>query len=71
MEPIYSNYSPTFLYVDKYKFPREWVCQTAHLPYSLLRYVNAGSGEFTIDGETYLAEKDDLIYIPQGEFPVL
>lgn len=66
MEPIYSNYSPTFLYVDKYKFPREWVSQTPRLPYSLLRYINAGSAEFTIDGEKLVVEEDDLIYIPQG-----
>ena len=66
METIYLNYSPTFLYVDKYKFPHEWVSQTAHLPYSLLRYVISGSAEFRINGKSYDAKKDSVFYIPQG-----
>lgn len=39
MEPIFSNYSPTFLYVDKYRFPKEWVNLTAQVPFCMLRYI--------------------------------
>lgn len=66
MEPIYSNYSPTFLYVDKYRFPQEWMSDTLQIPYSMLRYICSGSARFVVDGEPYLVEKDDVFYIPQG-----
>lgn len=54
MEPIYSNYSPTFLYVDKYRFPQEWMSDTLQIPYSMLRYICSGSARFVVDGEPYL-----------------
>ena len=66
MKPIYSNYSPTFLYVDKYRFSNEWVNIANQIPYSMVRYIVSGSAQFTIDGTIYLAKADDVFYIPQG-----
>ncbi len=66
MEPIYSNYSPTFLYVDKYRFPKEWVSQSNQIPYSMLRYICSGSAQFVVNGEPYLVKPGEVFYIPQG-----
>ena len=66
MEPIYSNYSPTFLYVDKYRFTREWVNHANQIPYCMIRYICAGSARFAIDGQEYTVRAGDVFYIPQG-----
>lgn len=66
MEPIYSNYSPTFLYVDKYRFSREWVNQANQVPYCMIRYICAGSAKFAVDGQVYIVKAGDVFYIPQG-----
>ncbi len=66
MDPIYSNYSPTFLYVDKYRFPKEWVNQVSQIPYSMIRYICSGSAKFTVNGQTYTVTAGDVFYIPQG-----
>lgn len=66
MDPIYSNYSPTFLYVDKYRFPREWLNDAYQIPYNMLRYICSGSATFTIDDVPYTVTKGDVFYIPQG-----
>ena len=66
MEPIFSNYSPTFLYVDRYRFPREWVNQSNQIPYCMLRYICAGSADFVVNGEQFLVRPGEVFYIPQG-----
>lgn len=66
MKPIYSNYSPTFLYVDKYRFPREWINDAHQIPYSMVRYICSGTAKFVVDGRAYTVEQDDVFYIPQG-----
>lgn len=66
MEPIYSNYAPTFLYVDKYHFPREWANQANQIPYCMIRYICSGSAQFAVDGQTYIVKAGDVFYIPQG-----
>ena len=66
MKPIYINYSPTFLYVDKYRFPQEWISQSNHIPYCMIRYICSGSAEFTVDGKVYTVHHGDVFYIPQG-----
>ena len=43
MNAIYSDYSPIFLYVDKYRFSKNWGYPGATVPYSLIRYVISGS----------------------------
>lgn len=66
MEPIYSNYSPNFLYVDKYRFSSKWVNQANQIPYCMLRYICSGSAQFVVDGEAYTVKSGDVFYIPQG-----
>ncbi len=66
MEPIFSNYSPTFLYVDKYRFPKEWVNLTAQVPFCMLRYICLGSAQFVVDGEAFTVHPGEVFYIPQG-----
>ena len=66
MKPIYSNYSPTFLYVDKYRFPREWINDAHQIPYSMVRYICSGKAKFVVDGKAYIVEQEDVFYIPQG-----
>lgn len=68
MEPIYSNYSPTFLYADKYRFPREWVNAAQQIPYCMLRYICSGSAVFTVDDQSYTVRAGDVFYIPQGSY---
>lgn len=66
MNALYSNYSPTLLYVEKYSFPSTWVYPEAKCPYSMVRYVISGSAIFSVDGERYTVKKGDVFYIPQG-----
>jgi len=66
MKRIYRNYSPTFLYADKYMFPPEWVNDAPHVPYSMLRYIVSGKAKFTVDEKSYVVQKGDVFYIPQG-----
>ena len=66
MEPIYSNYSPTFLYADKYRFPKEWVNDANQIPYCMVRYICSGSATFVVDGIPFEVQKGDVFYIPQG-----
>ena len=66
MEPIYSNYSPTFLFVDKYRFPKEWLSDTPQIPYCMVRYICSGSARFVVDGTPYTVSSGDVFYIPQG-----
>lgn len=66
MGPIFSNYSPTFLYVDKYRFPKEWVNLTAQVPFCMLRYICSGSAQFVVDGEAFTVHPGEVFYIPQG-----
>ena len=66
VEPIYSNYSPTFLYIDKYRFPEKWVNDAHHIPYSILRYVCSGSARFVVDNVSYIVRQGDVFYVPQG-----
>lgn len=55
-----------FLYVDKYSFGRTWVYPESVIPYSMLRYIVEGSAEFTVDNQTYIVEKDQIAYLPEG-----
>lgn len=66
MDPIYSNYSPIFLYVNQYSFSEKWVYQESHVPYSLVRYICSGSATFEVNGIAHEVHKDSVFYIPQG-----
>jgi len=66
MDEIYSNYAPTFLYVDKYQFSDKWAYQESRVPYSMFRYICSGSAEFKVNGISYTVGPDDVFYIPQG-----
>ena len=48
MEAIYSDYYPIFIYVDKYRFSKNWVYPSAPVPYSLIRYVVSGTAVFSL-----------------------
>lgn len=54
-----------FLYVDQYRFGKTWVYQESMIPYSLLRYIVEGTGEFYINGIMYNIKKGQVIYIPE------
>lgn len=66
MEAIFSDYYPNFLYVDKYRFSRNWIYSASLAPYALLRYIISGSAVFTVDNQAYDVHPDDVFYIPQG-----
>ena len=66
MEAIYSDYYPVFLYVDKYRFSRNWIYAPSTVPYALLRYIVSGSAVFTLGEEPYEVKAGDVFYIPQG-----
>lgn len=66
MEAIYSDYYPIFIYVDKYRFSKNWVYPSAPVPYSLLRYVVSGTAVFSLDDTCYEVGPGDVFYIPQG-----
>ncbi len=66
MNALYSNYSPTLLYVEKYVFPATWVYPEAQCPYSMVRYIISGSAVFNVDGDSYSVKQGDIFYIPQG-----
>ena len=48
MNAIYSDYSPIFLYVDKYRFSKNWGYPGSTVPYSLIRYVISGRAVFSL-----------------------
>lgn len=66
MQYAVNNMRFNFLYIDTYSFNKDWVFLEAVAPYSMLRYIEKGSGTFFIDGEEIRAEKDCITYIPQG-----
>lgn len=66
MDAIYSNYYPTFLYVDKYRFSNKWTYQESTIPYSMFRYICSGTARFVVNGTSYEVGPDDVFYIPQG-----
>ena len=66
MNAIYSDYSPIFLYVDKYRFSKNWGYPGATVPYSLIRYVISGRAVFSLGDTSYEVGPDDVFYIPQG-----
>ncbi len=66
MDAIYSDYYPIFLYVDKYRFPAQWVYPPSRVPYSLMRYILSGTATFTLDDTSYDVAPGDVFYIPQG-----
>ena len=65
MDIVYSNYAPTFLYVDRYHFASTWVYQPSKVHYSLLRYIVKGSALFRLGEEEYRVKEGDVFYIPQ------
>ncbi len=66
MNALYSNYSPTLLFVERYVFPSNWVYPEAQCPYSMIRYIFAGSAIFQVDGESFTVGRGDVFFIPQG-----
>ena len=66
MEAIYSDYYPTFLYADKYRFSSKWVYPPNVVPYALLRYIISGSAVFKLGEQEYEVGPHDVFYIPQG-----
>lgn len=68
MEAIYSDYYPIFIYVDKYRFSKNWVYPSAPVPYSLVRYVVSGTAVFSLDDTSYEVGPGDVFYIPRGGY---
>ncbi len=66
MDAIFSNYSPVFLYVNRYSFSDNWVYHESRVPYSLVRYICSGSARFEVDGDGYDVKEGSVFYIPQG-----
>lgn len=66
MDAIYTNYSPLFLYVNRYSFSEKWFYQESLVPYSLVRYICSGSAMFEVNGVSHEVGKDSVFYIPQG-----
>ena len=66
MNAIYSDYSPIFLYVDKYRFSKNWGYPGSAVPYSMIRYVISGTAVFSLGDTSYDVGPDDVFYIPQG-----
>lgn len=66
MNALYSNYSPTLLFVERYVFSQNWVYPEAQCPYSMIRYILSGSAVFSVDGERYTVKEGDVFFIPQG-----
>lgn len=66
MDAIYSDFYPTFLYVDKYRFPRNWTYAPTPVPYALFRYVISGTAVFGLGDTSYNVAPGDVFYIPQG-----
>lgn len=66
MDAIYSNYYPSFLYVDKYRFSEKWIYKESRIPYGMFRYICSGTARFEVDGIVYEVKPDDVFYIPQG-----
>lgn len=66
MNAVYSNYSPTVLYVEKYRFSQMWVYDDAYIPYCIVRYIHSGSAVFSVNEKSYKVEAGDVFYIPQG-----
>lgn len=65
MDAIFSNYAPTFLYVDKYYFADTWVFQETQVPYSMLRYIVKGRAVFRLGDQAYDVSPGDVFYVPQ------
>lgn len=66
MEPIYSNFRMTFLYVDRYQFSDKWFFPESEVPYCMYRYIVRGSAVFTINNCSYEVKQGDVFYIPSG-----
>lgn len=64
MDAIYSNYSPLFLYVNRYSFSEKWFYQESLVPYSLVRYICAGSAVFEVNGESHGGRKGQRVLYP-------
>ena len=68
MEAIYSDYYPIFIYVDKYRFSKNWVYPSAPVPYSLIRYVVSGTAVFSLDDTSYEVGPGDTL-LKQNDIP--
>lgn len=66
MDAIYSDYQPTFLYVDKYCFSSKWSYPPNLVPYALVRYVVSGEAVFKLGEQEYHVKPDEVFFIPQG-----
>lgn len=66
METIYSNFQPTFVYVDEYRFSKRWVYYETNIPYSLIRYIVSGTATFKVNDESYEVKANDVFYFPYG-----
>lgn len=56
----------TYIYSEKYAFPKGWNYYESAIPYSMIRLVEKGKASFIIDDRMYQLEADDIIYIPEG-----
>lgn len=68
MEPIYSNFRMTFLYIDRYHFSERWYFPESEVPYCMYRCIVQGSAIFTLNGESFHVGQGDVFYIPSGSF---
>lgn len=66
MEPIYSNFRMTFLYIDRYQFSERWFFPESEVPYCMYRYIVQGKAVFTVNGQRHEVQAGDVFYIPSG-----
>lgn len=63
---LYAGVRFSFLLADRYHFTRAWVYPESRVPYSLLRLIESGSGEFDLDGAPHEVREGDVVHIPEG-----
>jgi AraC-like DNA-binding protein len=62
---LYNALRLNYLYIEEYKFAKSWTYPATNTPYSMIRFINQGSGRFIIDDVEFLVEENDIVYIPQ------
>ncbi|MGN7357235.1 AraC family transcriptional regulator [Paenibacillus sp. SAF-054] len=55
-----------YLFAERYSFSRKWTYSESAIPYSMIRFIEQGCAKFTVDDTEYVAEENDIVYIPQG-----
>ncbi|PKL12822.1 MAG: hypothetical protein CVV52_08490 [Spirochaetae bacterium HGW-Spirochaetae-8] len=62
MNAVHVNY----LFSEHYTFTSNWVYPEALIPYTMIRFIKRGRGEFMVNGARLEVEPGQIIYIPKG-----